>query len=86
VEIQIEGLRKRLAERRVSLDLDPGAIQHIARTSYDAAYGARPLKRYIQRHIETELGRKIIRGEVPDGSRVRIGRSGEDLEFRVDPL
>jgi ATP-dependent Clp protease ATP-binding subunit ClpB len=83
VDIQLEALRRRLAERHVVLELDEAARRHIARISYDPVYGARPLKRTIQREIETGLGRRIIKGEVPDGARVRIGLKGEALDFQV---
>jgi len=85
VEIQLEALRARLTERRVELEMSPEARSFIARASYDPVYGARPLKRYLQKHIETELGKRIIRGEVPDGARIRVVEEKEGLEFKIDP-
>jgi ATP-dependent Clp protease ATP-binding subunit ClpB len=85
VEIQLRDLRKRLEERFIQLELSPEAIHHIAVTAYDPVFGARPVKRYIQKHVETDLGRKIIRGEVPDGSAVRLVLAGDRLDFKVTP-
>ena len=61
-----------LAERKVSLSLTETAKQHIVRTGYDPAYGARPLKRAIQKEIETPLARLLLKGEVPDGGSVTV--------------
>src|SRR6185503_8459119 len=85
VDIQLESLRKRLAERLIGLEMTEEARRFIAETSYDPVYGARPLKRYLQKHVETELGKKIIRGEIPDGSRVRVVLKRGDLDFEVEP-
>jgi ATP-dependent Clp protease ATP-binding subunit ClpB len=85
VEIQLRDLRKRLEERFIQLELSPEAVHHIAVTAYDPVFGARPVKRHIQKHVETELGRKIIKGEVPDGSTVRLVLSGDRLDFEVIP-
>jgi ATP-dependent Clp protease ATP-binding subunit ClpB len=67
VEIQLNGLRKRLAERHIDLELTDRARGHLVRSGYDPAYGARPLKRAIQREIETPVARRILGGEVRDG-------------------
>ena len=83
VTIQLNGLRTRLLERQVELELAPEAAHHIAEAAYDPIYGARPVKRYIQKHVETELGRRIIQGKVPDGSRVRLVVKGDDLDFEI---
>ncbi len=85
MEIQLESLRKRLAERMIGLEMTSDARRFIAETSYDPVYGARPLKRYLQKHVETELGKKIIRGEILDGSRVRIVLKRGELDFEVEP-
>ncbi len=73
VDIQLQRLRKRLAERRITLDLDEAAKRHIVNVGYDANYGARPLKRTIQKELETPLGRKILAGEINDGDTVGVG-------------
>jgi ATP-dependent Clp protease ATP-binding subunit ClpB len=72
VDIQLERLRKRLEERHVELELTDAAKTHMVRTGHDPAYGARPLKRVIQKEIETVLGRMILKGEVRDGQKVVI--------------
>jgi ATP-dependent Clp protease ATP-binding subunit ClpB len=73
VEIQLDRVRERLRDRRISLEITDDAKTHLVQAGYEPAYGARPLKRAIQREIETPLGRKIIAGEVRDGDVVRIG-------------
>ncbi len=73
VDIQLQRLRKRLAERRITLELDEAAKRHIVNVGYDANYGARPLKRTIQKELETPLGRKILAGEINDGDTVAVG-------------
>jgi ATP-dependent Clp protease ATP-binding subunit ClpB len=79
VDIQLNGLIARLAERRISVELSDAARLHLVRAGYEAAYGARPLKRAIQKEVETALARRILSGEVRDGSAilVGVGASGE---------
>ena len=72
MEIQLNGLRKRLAERHIELELTDRARGHLVRSGYDPTYGARPLKRAIQREIETPMARRILGGEVRDGQRVVV--------------
>jgi ATP-dependent Clp protease ATP-binding subunit ClpB len=86
IEIQLERLRSRLAERHIELVLSESAKDHLAATGYDPVYGARPLKRVLQREVETALARKILSGDLPDNSRVEIGVSGGELSFDVAPL
>jgi ATP-dependent Clp protease ATP-binding subunit ClpB len=75
VDIQLAGLRKRLAERHIELELSDAARSRLVRSGYDPNYGARPLKRAIQREVETPLARRILSGEVHDGERVFIDAS-----------
>ena len=84
VEIQLEGLRRRLAERRISIDVTGGARAHLARFAYDPVFGARPLKRVIQREVETPVARLIVAGKLRDGSSVRVDAAGDAL--RVEPV
>jgi ATP-dependent Clp protease ATP-binding subunit ClpB len=70
VDIQIERLRARLAERHMTLELTDAAKTHLVRTGYDPVYGARPLKRVIQKQIETRLGRLMMQGEIHDGEQI----------------
>ena len=73
VDIQLSRLRKRLAERRITLKLSDEAKRHLVKAGYDPNYGARPLKRTIQKELETPLGRRILAGEVHDGDTVNVG-------------
>jgi ATP-dependent Clp protease ATP-binding subunit ClpB len=85
VDIQLEGLLARLRQRRIRLSVTDEAKAHLARTGYDPVYGARPLKRAIQREIETPMSRSILKGEVMDGARVVADvATGGEISFRVD--
>ncbi len=79
VEIQLGHLRERLAERHIRLELTAKAKDHFADTGYDPAYGARPLKRLIQKELETALARKLLAGEVKDHSHVVVDYDGGEL-------
>ncbi len=81
VDIQLEHLRRRLRDRMITLELSEEAKAHIARVGYDPVYGARPLKRTIQREIETPLSRLILKGEVRDHTVVEIGLAGDRISF-----
>ena len=83
VDIQLVGLRGRLAERRIDLELSDSAKTHLVRVGYDPTYGARPLKRAIQREIETPLARRILGGEVRDGERVFVDAQNGALTFQA---
>ncbi len=72
VALMVGQLRARLAERRIELDISPAARTHIARQGFDPIYGARPLRRYLQRTLETQIGRALIGGEIGDGGTVRV--------------
>jgi ATP-dependent Clp protease ATP-binding subunit ClpB len=82
VDIQLERLRKRLAERKIELELTDKARDYFADQGYDPVYGARPLRRTIQRELETVLGRKLLLGEVSDGSRVIVDTGPHGLEIK----
>jgi ATP-dependent Clp protease ATP-binding subunit ClpB len=83
VEIQLVRLRARLAERHIQLELTDKARENLVRTGYDPHYGARPLKRAIQKKIETPLGRLLLGGQVRDGQTVVVDADslGGDLTF-----
>jgi len=83
VEIQLAYLRKRLAARRIDLELSDAARSHLVRSGYDPNYGARPLKRAIQREIETPLARRILAGEVHDGEKLYIDADAGQLRFET---
>jgi len=72
VDIQLGRVRQRLAERKMHLQLTPEARVHLVRAGYDPHYGARPLKRAIQREIETPLGIQLLKGAVRDGQTVAV--------------
>jgi ATP-dependent Clp protease ATP-binding subunit ClpB len=85
VEIQLERLRHRLIDRHITLELTDATKEHLVRVGYDPAYGARPLRRAIQREVETTLGRQLLEGKVRDGQHVTVdydAKKGE-LSFRV---
>jgi ATP-dependent Clp protease ATP-binding subunit ClpB len=88
VEIQLEGLRARLAERHIELELSDAAREHLVRVGYDPTFGARPLKRAIQKEIETPLARRLVTGEVRDGQKVLVdvgkGKREGTLAFEVE--
>ncbi|UMB68305.1 ATP-dependent Clp protease ATP-binding subunit [Mycobacterium paraterrae] len=79
VELQLEDLRKRLAERQVQLDITAEAGRMIAERGYDPVYGARPLRRYIAHEVETKIGRALLRGEIQSGGVIRITVVDGDL-------
>ncbi len=81
VEIQVERLRRRLADRKIELNLDESAKNLLARKGYDPVYGARPLKRAIQQYIENPLALEILKGRFPEESRVRAEAVGEQIRF-----
>jgi len=72
VDIQLGRLRERLAERNIRLELTDAAKEHLVKVGYDPAFGARPLKRVLQKEVETNLGRKLLQGEIRDGQTVKV--------------
>jgi ATP-dependent Clp protease ATP-binding subunit ClpB len=81
VELQLGRLRERLAERRIELELTDAAKQVLAEAGWDPAYGARPLKRAIQRRLENPLALRLLEGEVADGDTVRVDAADAELVF-----
>ncbi|MBB5044425.1 ATP-dependent Clp protease ATP-binding subunit ClpB [Shinella fusca] len=81
VDIQLERLRALLADRKIVLDLDEEAVHWLAEKGYDPVYGARPLKRAIQKHLQDPLAEKILAGEIPDGSIVKVTAGSDRLLF-----
>jgi ATP-dependent Clp protease ATP-binding subunit ClpB len=82
VDIQMQRLSKRLAERKITLTLTPAAKQLLMEQGYDPVYGARPLKRAIQQHIENPLAMEILKGTVVEGSRIQADVQGDRMIFR----
>jgi ATP-dependent Clp protease ATP-binding subunit ClpB len=84
VDIQLETLRTRLAERHIDLQLTDPARAHLVTVGYDPAYGARPLKRAIQKEVETPLARMLVAGEIRDGKKVVLDYRDNALVFEVE--
>jgi ATP-dependent Clp protease ATP-binding subunit ClpB len=82
VDLQIDELRRRLADRRMTLELTEEARALIAREGYDPVYGARPLRRFIQHEVETRIARALLSGEVQEGSTIELVVVGGELEVR----
>ncbi|WP_054034019.1 ATP-dependent chaperone ClpB [Desulfatitalea tepidiphila] len=82
VEIQIGRLAKRLADRKITLELEDSAKRLLIEIGYDPVYGARPLKRAIQHHIENPLAMAILKGEIADGASLRVAAEGDRMVFR----
>ena len=83
IDIAMAAVSRRLADRDITLELTEEAKSFIARASYSPSFGARPVKRYLQKYVETELAAMLIRGTLSDGQRVRVGCSGEQLIFET---
>jgi ATP-dependent Clp protease ATP-binding subunit ClpB len=82
VELQVDLLRERLAARGLGLELTEPALAHIARTGYDPDYGARPLKRVIQREVSDHIALALLQGEYRDGDVVLVDASSDgELRF-----
>jgi ATP-dependent Clp protease ATP-binding subunit ClpB len=84
VEIQVARVAKLLKDRKIVLDLSEAAKRWLGRVGYDPVYGARPLKRAVQRYLQDPLAEKLLGGEVPDGSTVRIDEGDGALSFVVE--
>ena len=82
VKLQVQRLEKRLDERRMSLKLADAALDFIAEVGYDPVYGARPLKRIIQRQLETQIAKSILRGDFADGDTIFVDIENERLAFK----
>jgi ATP-dependent Clp protease ATP-binding subunit ClpB len=81
VDLQLERLRDRLAERRIELELTEAATEALAEAGWDPAYGARPLKRAIQRLVENPLALRLLEGDFADGDAIRIDAEEGELRF-----
>jgi ATP-dependent Clp protease ATP-binding subunit ClpB len=81
VDLQLERLRARLAERGLGLELTDAAKEHVAEAGWDPAYGARPLKRALQRLVENPLALRLLEGDFAEGDTVRVDVAGGELAF-----
>nr|WP_018092860.1 ATP-dependent chaperone ClpB [Streptomyces sp. SID8375] len=84
VELQFNDLRRRLAERQITVELTERARELIAQQGFDPVYGARPLRRYISHEVETLVGRALIRGDVQDGTAIRVDAQNGELVVTYD--
>jgi ATP-dependent Clp protease ATP-binding subunit ClpB len=84
VLLQLDDVRRRLSERRIELVLSEKARRLIAENAYDPVFGARPLRRYIQREVETRIARALLAGEIADGARVVVDACPDGLEVRPE--
>jgi ATP-dependent Clp protease ATP-binding subunit ClpB len=85
VEIQLGRFRKLLGDRQLTLTLTPAAVELLCDRGYDPAYGARPLKRAIQRYLQDPLAKAIIGGEFKPGDHILGDRDGEEIKFKRAP-
>jgi len=81
VELMMKDLRQRLTERSITIAVDEEAKAWIADQAYDPVYGARPLRRFLQRELETKIGRAMIAGKIADGSEIKISVRNEELQI-----
>ena len=85
MHLMIKGLEKRLAERRLTVELTPAAQDYIIENGYDSAYGARPLKRFIQRSVETAIAKLLIREYVPEDSTLVVDEKDDEIVVSYRP-
>jgi ATP-dependent Clp protease ATP-binding subunit ClpC len=86
VDLQMKELQKRLADRKITVTLTDAAKDYLAKTGFDPNFGARPLKRTIQREVENPLSKKILQGEFKEGDEVKVDLSTEGLVFSTNGL
>lgn len=86
VNIQLGRLRKLLAERNIQIELDEKALNWLGDLGYDPAYGARPLKRVIQTHLQNAMAEQMLKGEIPDDSLVSVSVANDEATFTVSAL
>ncbi len=83
VEIQVNRVQKLLTDRKITLDLTDAALRWLGRVGYDPVYGARPLKRAVQRYLQDPLAEMLIEGQIPDGSTVAVDEGDGELKMDV---
>ena len=81
VKIQLERVEKLLADRRMTLSLDDAALHWLGERGYDPVYGARPLKRVIQKELVDPIARKLLAGEVADGEVIQVSVGSDGLQI-----
>ncbi|MCK5069782.1 MAG: type VI secretion system ATPase TssH, partial [Desulfocapsa sp.] len=83
IDIQLERLKKRLQERKITLEIDSNAKEYLVDSGYNPLFGARPLKRAIQRHVEDPLAMEILEGNFPEGSAIEVTVNNGALNFKL---
>lgn len=83
IDLAFKAIARRLTDREMTLEMTEAAKDFIAKEAYDPQYGARPIKRYLQKHVENELAGMIIRGDLVDGGKVSVDSDGENLIFNA---
>ena len=86
IDLTLKSLSARLKDRDITLHLTDAAKSYIAREAYDPLYGARPVKRYLQKYVETELAEMIIRGDCKDGDLVNVDATVDGLTFKAEEV
>ena len=86
IDLSLEDIQKRLEERQISLQLTEAAKRKVFADAYTPQYGARPVKRYLQKYVETGLARKMIQGDIDDQCRVVIDVDQDQLVFQTKSL
>jgi ATP-dependent Clp protease ATP-binding subunit ClpB len=84
VDLMLNEVRKRLADRRIALEVSDEARRHIARQGFDPVYGARPLRRFIAREVETRIGRALLADDIPEESVITVDFKGGELTVLFD--
>ena len=83
MHLMIKGLDRRLAERRLTVQLTPAAEQWVVDNGYDSVYGARPLKRFIQRAIETPIAKLLIERDLPEDTAIIVDVENDDVVLKT---
>ena len=83
IKLLIKDVNERLKDKYIQLDFTGEAVDHIIDKSYDLTFGARPIKRYLQREVETNLAKLILKGDVAEGDTVTVSVREETLSFQV---
>ncbi|MBQ6389336.1 MAG: AAA family ATPase, partial [Mogibacterium sp.] len=81
ISLQFEDLRERLEDKEITLEVTDAALEYIAGEAFEPQYGARPVKRYLSKHVETEIAEGIIRGTIIDGEKLTIDSDGDKLIY-----
>ncbi len=85
IDLMISDLNKRLADQEIGIELTDAAKEYVTQAGYDPVYGARPLKRYLQKNVETLAARRILKGDVLEGDTIVIDRENDGLTAIVRP-